>query len=48
MNRCQNWAICPLGDLAVRIGCRKPGCPERTAADVASPLNIDEVMKCKK
>lgn len=38
MNACERWNICPLGDTAHHIGCRKPHCPIKTVADVASPL----------
>lgn len=38
MNRCTAWAICPLGDTAKAIGCRKPGCPINTMADIVSPF----------
>ena len=38
MTTCKSWNICPLGDLAKRIGCRTNKCPTRTAADLGSPL----------
>lgn len=38
MNACENWNICPMGDLANIVKCRKAGCPKQTAADVASPI----------
>lgn len=37
-NRCRGWNVCPLGDMAKYVGCRRPECPARTMADVASPL----------
>lgn len=37
-NRCRTWNICPLGDLAKHIGCRRPECPAQTMADVTSPV----------
>jgi len=37
-NRCETLNVCPLGDLAERVGCRRPHCPSKTMADVASPL----------
>ncbi|MDD1772263.1 MAG: hypothetical protein LUQ09_05015 [Methanomassiliicoccales archaeon] len=27
MNKCEKWTVCPLGDLAKSVGCRKPWCP---------------------
>jgi hypothetical protein len=41
MNRCQSWNICPLGDLAGHVECRKPECPKKTMADIGSPLLMD-------
>lgn len=41
MNRCERWNICPLGDTAKVIGCRKPHCPTQTIADPISPIKTE-------
>ncbi|MCG7843896.1 MAG: hypothetical protein MIO90_00515 [Methanomassiliicoccales archaeon] len=48
MNGCEKWKFCPLGDMAKLIGCRKPGCPEKTFASVPSAFSKDTVVHIKK
>jgi hypothetical protein len=44
-NRCENWAYCPLGDMAKYIGCRKPHCPKYTFANAPRPFTKDLMVK---
>lgn len=47
LNRCEKWSFCPLGDLANRVGCRKPHCPKGTMANSPMPFGKDIVIPVK-
>ena len=48
MNRCEKWSVCPLGNLADTVGCRKPHCTKANMPHRSGLFTKDMVIPVKK